>query len=60
MYKINKLQGHMGFPDSSAGKKKKKKATCNPLYMGKNQVQSLGWEDQPGEGNIDPLQYSGL
>ena len=24
MYKINKLQGHMGFPDSSAGKKKKK------------------------------------
>ena len=24
------------------------------------QVQSLGWEDSPGEGNGYPLQYSGL
>ena len=23
-------------------------------------VQSLGWEDSPGEGNDYPLQYSGL
>ena len=23
-------------------------------------VQSLGWEDSPGEGNGDPLQYSCL
>ena len=25
-----------------------------------NQVQSLGWEDQPGEGKFKPLQYSYL
>ena len=24
------------------------------------QVRSLGWEDSPGEGNGDPLQYSCL
>ena len=23
-------------------------------------VQSLGWEDSPGEGKVYPLQYSGL
>ena len=23
-------------------------------------VQSLGWEDLPGEGNVNPLQYSCL
>ena len=25
-----------------------------------DQVQSLGWEDSPGEGNDNPLQYSCL
>ena len=24
------------------------------------QVRSLGWEDSPGEGNVNPLQYSCL
>ena len=28
--------------------------------MQETQVQSLGWEDPPGEGNGNPLQYSGL
>ena len=28
--------------------------------MQEAQVQSLGWEDSPGEGNCNPLQYSCL
>ena len=28
--------------------------------MRETQVQSLGWEDSPGEGNGNPLQYSCL
>ena len=28
--------------------------------MRETQVQSLGWEDPPGEGNGNPLQYSCL
>ena len=28
--------------------------------MGETQIQSLGWEDSPGEGNGYPLQYSCL
>ena len=28
--------------------------------MQETQVQSLGWEDSPGEGNSNPLQYSCL
>ena len=28
--------------------------------MRETQVQSLGWEDPPGEGNGDPLQYACL
>ena len=28
--------------------------------MQETQVQSLGWEDSPGEGNGNPLQYSCL
>ena len=28
--------------------------------MQETPVQSLGWEDSPGEGNSYPLQYSGL
>jgi len=28
--------------------------------MQKTQVQSLSWEDSPGEGNGNPLQYSCL
>ena len=27
---------------------------------GRTQVQSLGWEDSPGEGHGNPLQYSCL
>ena len=32
----------------------------NPPAMQDTQVQSLGWEDSPGEGNGYPLQYSCL
>ena len=28
--------------------------------MQETQVRSLGWEDSPGEGNGNPLQYSSL
>ena len=31
-----------------------------PPAMQETQVPFLGWEDQPGEGNADPLQYSCL
>ena len=30
----------------------------NPHAMQETRVQSLGWEDSPGEGNGNPLQYS--
>ena len=32
----------------------------NPPAMWETWVQSLGWEDLPGEGKGYPLQYSGL
>ena len=32
----------------------------NPTAMPETWVQSLGWEDSPGEGKGYPLQYSGL
>ena len=32
----------------------------NPPAMPETWVQSLGWEDSPGEGKGNPLQYSGL
>jgi len=32
----------------------------NPLARWENWVQSLSWEDSPGEGKGYPLQYSGL
>ena len=32
----------------------------NPPAIWETRVQSLGWEDSPGEGNDYPLQYSGL
>ena len=32
----------------------------NPPAMQETRVQSLGWEDSPGEGNSYPLQYSCL
>ena len=32
----------------------------NPPAMQETWVQSLGWEDPPGEGDGNPLQYSGL
>ena len=32
----------------------------NPLIMQETWVQSLGWEDSPGERNGNPLQYSCL
>ena len=32
----------------------------NPPAMQETQVQTLGWEDSPGEGNDNPLQYSCL
>ena len=32
----------------------------NPPAMRETWVQSLGWEDSPGEGKGYPLQYSGL
>ena len=32
----------------------------NPLAMQETWVQSLGWEDSPGEGKGYSLQYSGL
>ena len=32
----------------------------NLAAMRKTQVQSLGWEDSPGERNDNPLQYSCL
>ena len=32
----------------------------NPPAMRDTWVQSLGWKDSPGEGNSNPLQYSGL
>ena len=31
-----------------------------PLAMQETSVQSLGWEDSPGEGNDNTLQYSCL
>ena len=39
----------MAFPDGSVVK--------NPLPKQETWVQSLGWEDSPGEGNGNPLQY---
>ena len=42
----------MGFSGGSAVK--------NPPAMQEAQVQSLGWEDFPGEGNGNQLQYSCL
>ena len=41
-----------GFPGGSVVK--------NPPAMRERQVQSLGWEDYPGEGNGNSLQYSCL
>ena len=35
-------------------------ASLNPPAMQETWVQSLGWEDSPGEGNGNPLQYSCL
>ena len=32
----------------------------NPPAMRETWVQSLSWEDSPGEGNRYPLQYSAL
>ena len=32
----------------------------NRLAMRETWVRFLGWEDSPGEGNGNPLQYSGL
>ena len=32
----------------------------NLIAMQVTKVQSLGWEDSPGEGNGNPLQYSCL
>ena len=32
----------------------------NRLAMQETWVRFLGWEDSPGEGNGNPLQYSGL
>ena len=32
----------------------------NPPAMQETQVHSLGWEDSPGEGNANSLQYSCL
>ena len=32
----------------------------NPPARQETPVQSLGWEDSPGEGNGNPLQYSDL
>ena len=32
----------------------------NPPAMWETQVRSLGWEDSPGKGNGNPLQYSCL
>ena len=32
----------------------------NPLAMQEIWIQSLGWEDFPGEGHVNPLQYSYL
>ena len=32
----------------------------SPFAMWETWVQSLGWEDSPGEGKGYPLQYSGL
>ena len=41
-----------GFPGGSVVK--------NPPAIKERQVQSLGWENYPGEGNGNPLQYSCL
>ena len=45
-----------GFPDSSVGKKKKKKSTCNAGDLGS--IPGLG--RSAGEGKGYPLQYPGL
>ena len=42
----------MGFPGNADVK--------NPPPMQATWVRSLGWEDSPGEGNGNPLQYSCL
>ena len=42
----------MAFPGGSVVK--------NPLPKQETWVQSLDWEDSPGEGNGNPLQYSCL
>ena len=44
-----------GFPGGASGR------TCMPMQEIKEiQVQSLGWEDPPGEGNGNPFQSSCL
>ena len=44
-----------GFPGGASGR------TCMPMQEIKEiQVQSLGWEDPPAEGNGNPLQSSCL
>ena len=43
-----RFEGFSGSPDK------------NLPTMQETQVQSLGWEDNPGEGNDNPLQYSCL
>ena len=43
---------HLSFPGGSVIK--------YPPAMQESQVQSLGQEDSPGEGNDNPLQYSCL
>ena len=42
----------MGFPGGSDGK--------NLPTMQETRVPSLGWEDPPGEGNCNPIEYSYL
>ena len=51
LYK-HKEMPFLGFPGGLDGKE----SACNTG----DRVQYLGWEDTPGEGNGDPLQYSCL
>ena len=45
----------MGFPGGGSGKEPTCQCRRREMW-----VQSLGWEDSPGEGNGNPLQYSCL
>ena len=58
-YFLNVITFYIGLPRWHSGKKKKK--ICQPMQeTQETHVQSLSWEDPPGEGKGNPLQFSCL